>query len=44
LLQRIQGSQRQWIEKYRLGDCSHGIVDLSLIEITPAAAVVSGLR
>ncbi|MEI8376771.1 MAG: tetratricopeptide repeat protein [Planctomycetota bacterium] len=27
VLQRLQGGQRQWIENFRMGDCSHRIVE-----------------
>ena len=39
-LERLQGNLRQWVEEFRLGDCSHRIVDLSLNEVSADSTLV----
>ena len=44
-LQRLQGSLRQWVEEYRLGDCSHRIVEgVPLGDSAPGPNLFSGQR
>jgi tetratricopeptide (TPR) repeat protein len=43
--QRLQGDLRQWLEEFRLGDCSHRIVEgVPLTDLPPGSTFIAGQR